>query len=162
MRHGEPDYKNDAHALTPRGILQAQSVAQQVIDHGVKPQLIISSDLARARQTADVLAEQLKRTGHEAAMRVDPRLQEIESYPKDSPVAGIRAALSDLGDPYDTAAMVAHRDEIAQAVYLLTGQSISFHYADAGLVECPEESWTAAAASRLNVFQRLFEPDVNA
>jgi len=161
MRHGEPDYKSELRALTGRGFAQAQSVAQQVFDFGFKPQLILSSDLSRAAQTADAFDEILKQNGVTAQRLADTRLREIESWPKEKPGAqGIRAVLSHLDDAIQAVAVVSHRDELSQAVYLLTGKTVSFRYANAALIACYEKSWASNAASSLNAFEKLFEPKI--
>ncbi len=161
MRHGEPDYKSDTRALTARGVRQAQSVSQQAFDFGFQPQLIISSDLARASQTADAFADIMRQNGVTAKRLADARLREIESWPKKKPGAqGIRAVLSGLDNALQSVAVVSHRDELSQAVYLLTGKTVSFRFANAALMACYEEKWSANVASSLNAFERFFEPKI--
>ena len=55
VRHGDPDYTTDS--LLPRGILQAESVAQRLAK--VKIDRIFSSPMGRARQTAEPLCKLL-------------------------------------------------------------------------------------------------------
>lgn len=75
--------------LTPKGRESFRETARTVIRKGVKPDLILTSPLLRAVQTADILAESLAYSGPLAA--VDelepgfdlPRLQQLlDQYPQ--------------------------------------------------------------------------------
>jgi len=60
IRHGESDYNNVRPDLTEQGFRQAQQAAQDVAAIvGTKPVRIVSSPLARALDTAEVIAEHL-------------------------------------------------------------------------------------------------------
>ena len=76
LRHGETTWNLEGRyqghldsPLTPRGESQARALAQRLA--GAKFAALYSSDLGRARQTADAIA---KATGHEVLP--DPRLRE--------------------------------------------------------------------------------------
>jgi len=76
LRHGETTWNVEGRyqghldsPLSPRGEAQARALAQRLA--GMKFAALYSSDLGRARQTADAIA---KATGHE--IRVDPQLRE--------------------------------------------------------------------------------------
>ena len=67
LRHGlaveldEFDYANDAaRPLTPKGNKQLRTVATALHAMELRPDLIWSSPLVRARQTAEIIAEELK------------------------------------------------------------------------------------------------------
>lgn len=59
--HGAPGYENndDARPLTDKGIRVTQQVAQALTSL-IKPDVILSSPLPRAQQTADIVAATLK------------------------------------------------------------------------------------------------------
>jgi phosphohistidine phosphatase len=65
LRHAdaEPHAASDAERrLTPKGEVQAAQVARFCESHGVKPDVILSSPLRRAQQTAKVVAAKLDAT----------------------------------------------------------------------------------------------------
>ena len=162
MRHGEPNYRNGTGELTERGLRQVRIVAKELIEAGIRPDIIISSDLPRAKHTARVLAEELMLVGMETVMSVDERLKEMETTLRNGGIqTGIRGALSELNNKYQTVAIISHKDELAQAAVLLTGQSLSLGYAQAGLVKCYEDTWANSAGSNLNMYERTFMPNPN-
>ena len=75
VRHGETDWNHDGrwqgHSNTPlnaRGREQAQEIANDLTE---QIDVVYSSDLARARETADIVAGRLR-----LDVRLDPRLRE--------------------------------------------------------------------------------------
>jgi broad specificity phosphatase PhoE len=77
VRHGETDWNRDGrwqgHADAPlneRGREQARRLAAELAGEDVAA--VYSSDLSRARETADIIAERLGRD-----VSVDPRLREV-------------------------------------------------------------------------------------
>lgn len=62
LRHAEaePDAENDfERKLTPKGLEQAEKVGKFLVRYGLIPELIITSPVVRARQTARVVARRL-------------------------------------------------------------------------------------------------------
>lgn len=79
IRHGETDAgregRSQGHsgvALNENGRRQARDLAQALASAGVKPEVLYSSDLPRARQTAELLAASLSGL----SVIPDPRLRE--------------------------------------------------------------------------------------
>lgn len=77
LRHGETDHNRTGRAqghldvpLNDRGLAQARAVAPVIA--AFRPQWIVSSDLARARVTAETVAAHC-----DLAVRTDPRLREF-------------------------------------------------------------------------------------
>ena len=60
---------DDLRPLTKKGRRQAERLGAFLEVHGVRPDVIVSSPLVRARQTAEIVAEALGMT-----IKVDPRL----------------------------------------------------------------------------------------
>jgi broad specificity phosphatase PhoE len=78
IRHGETDWNTEGRyqgqsdvPLNARGLLQARDLARTFPPESLD--IIFSSDLSRAQQTASILSEA---TG--APLRLDPRLREID------------------------------------------------------------------------------------
>jgi probable phosphoglycerate mutase len=76
IRHGETEWNRDLRfqghgdsPLTRRGRIQARAIAERVRHMAVDT--LVSSDLGRARETADLIA---RATGH--TVQMDPRLRE--------------------------------------------------------------------------------------
>ena len=62
LRHAEaePDAASDAkRALTAKGTKQAETVGKFCLEHGFVPEIILSSPLTRAEETARLLAREL-------------------------------------------------------------------------------------------------------
>lgn len=58
---GTPGYEDDSlRPLTEKGREKMKKIAQALCEVGVEPDLIVSSPFVRARQTADILARELK------------------------------------------------------------------------------------------------------
>lgn len=57
IRHGDPDYENDC--LTPSGLVEAKALAKYLAY--VKIDKLYCSPLGRARKTADIVSEKVKR-----------------------------------------------------------------------------------------------------
>ena len=65
MRHAdaEPGDLDELRRLTPAGRVQARALGRRLADGGVKPDVVLSSPLLRARETAEEIA---RATGAEA------------------------------------------------------------------------------------------------
>ncbi len=73
LRHAEAEQQADTDAtrsLTAKGLKQAESVGQYCLKHGFVPQIILSSPLTRAEETARLVARALN----------IPKLVQIEEF----------------------------------------------------------------------------------
>jgi phosphohistidine phosphatase len=62
LRHAEavPDAENDfARALTPKGLDQAEKVGRYCLKLGLIPDVVLTSPVARAKQTAKIASEKM-------------------------------------------------------------------------------------------------------
>lgn len=62
------------YPLVPRGLEQAEEVAEALIRCNLKPSLILAGPLRRTRQGAEIIAD---KTGYQGDIRIDARLTEI-------------------------------------------------------------------------------------
>jgi phosphohistidine phosphatase len=119
---GEPD---ELRALTNTGRETARAVGKQLAADGVHPDVVLSSPLLRARETA---AEIAKATGAEA--EADERL---------APGAGVdevRAAVAGRGE---TVVVVGHQPDCSHVVAALSGgPEPSFPPGGVAVLEVPD------------------------
>ena len=100
---GEPD---ELRELTPQGVDQARALGRQLATSPDPPAVVLTSPLVRARQTAELVAEE---TG--AEVRVEPLLA------PGATVDALRSAVDDAGGPVATVGHQPDCSEIALAVH---------------------------------------------
>jgi phosphohistidine phosphatase len=77
LRHAKSSWADESLAdnerpLAERGLRDAPKMAKRLAQHGVCPDVFVTSDARRARQTAELVAGRLP--GHDAEIRADPRV----------------------------------------------------------------------------------------
>ena len=88
LRHANADTKAATDAerpLSEKGIAQSGQIARFCETHGITPALILTSPLVRARETAGIVAKQLRAELKTvpwlaSGMRPDTALRELRSY----------------------------------------------------------------------------------
>lgn len=117
LRHGKAlsraEWRDDdgLRPLTPEGEAEVREVGSRLAAMGLRPELIVSSPLARARRTAELVAEAL---GMADDVAVDERL---------APGCD-RAALSDViaeHGPLGSLMVVGHEPDFSDTIGALTG-----------------------------------------
>src|SRR6266581_8744592 len=132
LRHGEADWpdwqkSDDERPLTKRGRKEMHEVGAFLARLKVCPDLILTSPLPRASQTAEIAAEHLK-----VKCREDRRLapgfgrQELERLLKKYPAESLM--------------IVGHEPDFTQTISQLTGASLKLSKAGVALVEL-DRSW---------------------
>ncbi len=115
FRHGLAEANEDgaladsARQLTSRGVVRTGNAARFLNALGVRPGLLYSSPLVRARQTADILGEHLQ-----LAVKVAPELApgfDIEA---------LEQLTHGLGDK-DEVMLVGHEPDFSSTIISLTG-----------------------------------------
>ncbi|MGZ8694817.1 MAG: SixA phosphatase family protein [Gaiellaceae bacterium] len=113
VRHAEaaPGKPDELRVLTEQGERQAQELGAELAARDVRPAVILTSPLRRARQTADSLGETLG-----AAVEIDERLA-----PGATP-DGVREAVEGRGD---TVVTVGHQPDCAWIATVLGGSPVT-------------------------------------
>jgi phosphohistidine phosphatase len=127
LRHGEadwPDWKksDDERPLTKRGKKEMHEVAAFLVRLKVQPELILTSPLPRAAQTAEIAAEHLH-----VKCREEQRL---------APGFGA-AELEQLINkhPVESLMIVGHEPDFTRTIAALTGASLKLSKAGVALVD---------------------------
>lgn len=141
VRHGKPNYESDRRELSEAGVRQIERTAREIAEEGVTPELILFSPILRTRQTAALLGKAFP----EAALKEDRRL--MEAGLDMSAEKGIRAALADVDDAFQTIAVVSHKDHLHVAILGLTGEPLFLDYGEKMLLRSAEGSWNGVARS---------------
>lgn len=113
---GEPD---ELRALTPRGVAQAQNLGERLADLAEPPQLVVSSPLVRARQTAAEIARAL-----------GAPVQVAEELAPGATIDSLRRAVDGHNGPV---AVVGHQPDCSEIAYAVIGRDPGFPVA--GMVE---------------------------
>jgi len=121
-RHGHKESNfgfektNDDLELTDKGRRETRSVAEQMVQLGLVPDIILESPMLRAKQDADILSEvfakEIPRTVHEC----------LHERSRDSIET---AGLFDVMDGHETALCVTHQPTIITNVYPYCGKFVA-------------------------------------
>jgi phosphohistidine phosphatase len=132
LRHGEADWpewkkSDDERPLTKRGKREMRDVAKFLDRLKVRPNLIVTSPLPRAAQTAEIAADYLK-----AKLRKDELLAPgfgASKLPTVLKRHGARVLM-----------LVGHEPDFTQVISELTGASLKLSKAGVALVDLDSES----------------------
>lgn len=116
MRHGEagpPDTSDFDRVLTKDGIESVVRVCESLRETQVSLERVIASPLARAQQTATIVAERLVRGGR------------IITWPEVSPSGDCSLVADMLDADHTTTLVVTHQPFAGMLVEYLTGQTVS-------------------------------------
>ena len=113
---GEPD---ELRELTPRGIEQAQDLGERLAELADPPQLVVSSPLLRARQTAAEIGRAL-----------GAPVQVAEELAPGATIDSLRRAIDGQSGPV---AVVGHQPDCSEIAYAVIGRDPGFPVA--GMVE---------------------------
>jgi phosphohistidine phosphatase len=120
-RHAEaaPGGPDELRALTQRGIEQAQDLGERLADLADPPQVVMSSPLLRARQTAAEIGRAL-----------GAPVQVAEELAPGATIDSLRRAVDGLSGPV---AVVGHQPDCSEIAYAVIGRDPGFPVA--GMVE---------------------------
>jgi phosphohistidine phosphatase len=132
LRHGEADWPHwtrpdDERPLTDFGKKEVRQVAKFLDRVKVKPNLIVTSPLPRALQTAEVAAEQLK-----------TKLRQDEALEPGFGISELRTLLKRHGSK--VLMLVGHEPDFTSVISALTGASLKLSKAGVALVDFDPET----------------------
>jgi phosphohistidine phosphatase len=119
-----PEYPDDAkRPLTQHGTARFRKVVRGLVELGVEVDVILSSPLVRARQTADILSTGLR--GHPAVVEISPLV----------PGAPYEDLLAELGRHarMTAIALVGHDPSIGEMAARLVGSPSRFEFKKGGV-----------------------------
>jgi phosphohistidine phosphatase len=132
LRHGEADWPDwekpdDERPLTKRGKKEMHEVAAFLKRVKPRPELIVTSPLPRASQTAEIAAEHLKvKCREDKLLATGFGRQELERVLKKYPAESLM--------------IVGHEPDFTQTISQLTGASLKLSKAGVALLEL-DRSW---------------------
>jgi phosphohistidine phosphatase len=132
LRHGEADWPgwtkpDDERPLTDFGKKEVRQVAKFLNRLKVRPDLIVSSPLPRALQTAEVAAEQLK-----------TKLRQDEALEPGFGISELKTVLK--RHPSKVLMLVGHEPDFSSVISALTGASVKLSKAGVALVDIDQEA----------------------
>ena len=132
LRHGEADWPgwtkpDDERPLTDFGKKEVRQVGKFLNRLRVKPNLIVTSPLPRALQTAEVAAEQLK-----------TKLRQDEALEPGFGISELRTLLKRHGSK--VLMLVGHEPDFTSVISALTGASLKLSKAGVALVDFDPET----------------------
>ena len=136
LRHAKSSWDDPAvpdhdRPLTERGKQDAKRVGQLLQEHGLVPDLIVSSTAKRACKTANKVA---KACGYDGQIEVTRRL--YQAYP-----GHFIEVLREVGNEHATVLVVAHNPGLEELVRYLTGQAEPMPTAALAEVSLDIDSW---------------------
>jgi phosphohistidine phosphatase len=123
---------DEERALTERGEAQARQVGAGLQRRGVRPGLVLTSSLVRARQTADLLAAQWTAPA--------PEVQVCAALAPGAKRSKLARAVADLGQ--GQVVLVGHQPDLGEwAGWLIGSKKVQLDLAKAGVacVRCDED-----------------------
>lgn len=140
LRHAEAEEaqgrSDRMRPLTRRGAQQAATIGAMLVAEGYAPDVMVTSDGARAHETAIAVAKAL---GREAELKIDSELylgnlQDIEN------------AIENMASEADTVMLVGHNPGFSTAALMLSEEPVELGTAEGVEVMIEADSWDEAFA----------------
>lgn len=110
--HSDPGDPDELRPLSARGRDEARALGERLAAHPTPPELVVSSPLLRARETAEAIVDATS-----AELRIDDRL---------APGATLELLEAVLDDVNAPAAAVGHQPDCSEIAVALTGEDPGF------------------------------------
>ncbi|MGY8768866.1 MAG: SixA phosphatase family protein [Pirellulales bacterium] len=138
MRHAKSSWKDGLsdheRTLNKRGRKNAPLIANSLIQLGWQPELVLSSDANRTRETWQLMSDQFEQA---------PKTIFLNSLYL-AGIRDIRNAIAQAGDQHSTIMLLGHNPGWEQAASFLSGQDTLFTTANAALLSLEHTSWKEA------------------
>ena len=143
VEHGTPGFETDAaRTLTPKGRRQLRQTAAAMKKIDLPFDLILSSPLLRAKQTAEIIAEKLKRT---------KRLKFSDELKPDGSVKNLFRQLNELKSAPESILLVGHEPDMSRMISLLIsgGDNATIDFRKGGLCKLEADILRAGRCATL-------------
>lgn len=142
MRHAKSAWDTDAPSdherpLNKRGRRDAPRVGQRLADLGWSPELVLSSDSTRTKETWDRMCRAFER----------PRVCFLPSL-YGAGVHAVQDALANVPEEIATVMVLGHNPGWEEVLVFLTNQQVPMTTANAALLVIDADSWADAATQR--------------
>jgi phosphohistidine phosphatase len=154
LRHAKSSWDDTAlddldRPLNPRGERDAPRMGRLVRDEQLSPELVISSDAARARLTAEAMADA---AGYPGTILLERRLYHAGP-------AAIVAVIRDVVDSdLATVMIVGHNPGLEELVAALTGEREEVPTAALAQIALPIDRWAELTTRTPGTLVRLWRP----
>ena len=143
MRHAKSSWGSSAqsdHArpLNKRGQRDAPVMGRRLVELDWSPNLVLSSDAARTRETYALMSPALDRV---------QRVEYLEAFYNNGAPA-LRATVGEVPDIFTTVLALGHNPCWEEVVHWLSGESIVMTTANCALLECDADDWGATVEHR--------------
>jgi len=110
VEHGDPRYKENERPLTPKGIQRTKQLAHTLREMETSFDVILSSPLTRARQTAEIVARSLK---------LEDKLQFTDHLSLSGSMQRLVEAVHAIGPAPSSVLLVGHEPYLSGFISLL-------------------------------------------
>jgi phosphohistidine phosphatase len=153
LRHAKSSWNDSAlgdheRPLNERGRRDGPRMGQLIRDYGLTPDVVISSDAARAQLTAQAVAEAARYAGE---IRLDPRLYLA------SP-ADILVVIRTVREDASTIMIVGHNPGLEELVEQLTGERQDMPTASLAQIVLPIDRWRELKSSSRGTLEGHWRP----
>ena len=153
LRHAKSSWADQAlddhgRPLNARGERDAPRMGALVREERLSPELVISSDALRARQTSEAMAAA---AGYTEEIILDPRLYHAS-------VGDIVEVLRSVASDTNTVMIVGHNPGLEQLIAQLTGEHEDFPTAALARVVLPVDRWSDLRTTTRGTLVGLWRP----